>query len=202
MTPLKYSMSFTTAALLHHESLKVAVLYALHKNWDEVRSIVIAENSIQSRTANTLKRFTSEITSRLKTLSDHEISFLTEANYVEQGYMLWLALCRRYTFIADFAVDVIYRNFSSFKSTVDYEDYNAYFNNKAEWHSEVDGVAPATKRKLRQTIFQMMREAGLVDKNNAIIPVIPTPAFRDILAAVDGREPMYFPIAEIARGAQ
>jgi hypothetical protein len=202
MVTTKYSMSFTTGALFYHESLKLAAFSVSLKNWNAVRGAVISENVIQARTTNTLKRVTNEIISRLKTLSEPEIRFLVGAAYAEQGYLLWLAICRRYLFIADFAVDVLHGNFMSLNNTVTRDDYNAFFNRKAEWHSEVDGVAPSTKRKLRQTLFQMMQEARLVDKNGTIIPVIPSAEFQNILSEAEGREAMFFPISELGRRAK
>lgn len=199
MTPIKYSMSFTTGALFRHESVKMATLYDSHKQWEDVRNAVLLENVIQARTTNTLKRVTNEIISRMKTLNEQELAFLLDASYAEQGYILWLSICRRYAFIAEFAVDIVYNNFSSMKNIVTYEDYNTFFNSKAEWHNEVDTVAPSTKRKLRQTLFQMMREAGLLDKNNAIIPTIPSAQLQFILAGGAERETMFFPISGLTR---
>ena len=201
MTPTKYSMSFTTGALFRHESIKMATLYASHKQWEDVRNTVISENIIQARTTNTLKRVTNEIISRMKTLTEQELTFIVEASYTEQGYMLWLAICRRYAFIADFALDVVHNNFMSLKNVVQPEDYNVFFNKKAEWHGEIDDIAASTKRKLRQTLFQMMREANLLDKNNVLIPIVPSAQFKTILAAVPEREAMFFPISDLARRA-
>ena len=176
MTTTKYSMSFTTGALFYHESAKIVELFSFLKHWEKIREVVVAENTIQARTTNTLKRITNEIISRLRTLSEQELTFFAEATYIERRYILWLAICRRYAFIGDFAVDVIHDNFISLKNTVSYDDYAIFFNKKAEWHNEVDRVAASTRRKLRQTLFQILREANLLDKNNTIIPV--TPGFR------------------------
>ena len=199
MTPAKYSMSFTTGALFYHESLKLAALYISLRQWDKVRTAVIADNIIQARTTNTLKRFTNEITSRLKTLNEREMTFFNEAGYDEQRYILWLAICRRYTFIADFSINVAYDNFISLKNSIVYDDYNIFFNKKAEWHSELDRIAASTKGKLRQTLFKMMQEANLLDKNNSIIPVVPSAAFKAILAEAKQHEVMFFPISELMR---
>lgn len=192
-------MAFTTGALFFHESVKLAGLYISLRQWQAVRSAVVAENLIQARTANTLNRVTNEIISRLKTVNKQEINFLAQAEYGDQRYMLWLAVCRRYTFIGDFAVDVVHANFTYFKNTVTYEDYNSFFNKKAEWNSELDRIAPATKGKTRQTLFKMMREANLLDKNNAIIPIAPSAAFTTLLAGMRQRERMFFPLAELMR---
>ena len=197
----KYSMSFTTATLLYHESVKLAALYPPIRQWDKVRNAVVADNIIQARTTNTLKRVTNEITSRLKTLSEQEIRFFNEAGYADQKYILWLSICRRYAFIADFAVDVVYDNFVTLKNSVSHDDYNMYFNKKAEWHGELDRIAASTKRKLRQTLFKIMQEANLLDTNNMIIPVIPSTGFLAVLAAATPREGMFFPVSERIRRA-
>jgi hypothetical protein len=202
MVSSKYSLSFTTGALFFQESIKLAALYASMKKWDEVRNVVVAENSIQARTTNSLKRVTNEIISRLKTLSDSEIHFLAEAAYYEQGYILWIAVCRRYEFIADFAIDVLHDSFVSLKKSISYDEYNIFFNKKAEWHNEMDEIASSTKRKLRQTLFQMMQEANILEKNGNIIPVLPSAALQNILAETKGREVMFFPMSDLRRGTR
>jgi len=202
MATIKYSLSFTTGALFYHESVKLAALYQSVRHWDKVRDAVMADNTIQARTANTLKRVTSEITSRLKTLSEQEVIFLNNAEYVEQKYILWLSICRRYTFIADFAADILHGKFVSLMPYVTYEDYDIFFSKKAEWHVEFERIAASTKRKLRQTLFKMMREANLVDKKNTIMPILPSVAFRAVLARVKRPELMFFPILEPIRQAE
>lgn len=199
MIATKYSMSFTTGALFYHESAKIVELFSFLKHWEKIREVVVAENAIQARTTNTLKRITNEIISRLRMLSEQELTFFAEATYIERRYILWLAICRRYAFIGDFAVDVIHDNFISLKNTVSYDDYAVFFNKKAEWHNEVDRVAASTRRKLRQTLFQILREANLLDKNNAIIPVTPGAGFQKLLASVEGRETLFFPIPGLVR---
>jgi len=201
MTTAKYSMSFTTGALFYHESVKLADLYMSTMSWDNVRNNVIIGNIIQARTINTLKRVTNEIISRLKMLTDQEIILFNDTDYADRKYILWLAICRRYAFIADFAVDVVYDNFISLKISVTYDDYNTFFNRKNEWNNELDNIASSTKIKLRQTLFKMMQEANLLDGNNTIIPVIPSTVFRVLLGEINRKETMFFPFSEQTRRA-
>ena len=81
MTPIKYSMSFTTGALFRQESVKIVTLYSSHQQWENVRSAVLLENAIQARTTNTLNRVTNDIISRMKTLNTQELAFLVDASY-------------------------------------------------------------------------------------------------------------------------
>jgi hypothetical protein len=81
----RYSMSFTTGSLFHRESVKLAALYLDLGDWNSVRDKVIAENLLQTRTLNTLKRVCREVISRLKMLSPGELEFLTEGSHHEHG---------------------------------------------------------------------------------------------------------------------
>ena len=96
-------MAFTTGGLFHRDSVKLAELYLDLKEWDSVRDKVFFKNLLQSRTLNSLTRVSREIISRLKTLEADELDLLISGSTQEQKYLLWLAVCRRYRFIADFA---------------------------------------------------------------------------------------------------
>ncbi len=134
----KYSLSFTSATLLHRESVLVAELYLQMKNWNEIRYRVIAENLLQSRTLNTSKRIYREVSSRLKTSSLEELEFLVNGTFEEQGQSLWIAICRRYKFIGDFSIEVLRERCLSLKYMLTYDDFDAFFNRKAEWHDELE----------------------------------------------------------------
>ncbi|MEP6957936.1 MAG: BrxA family protein [Nitrospirota bacterium] len=94
-------MSFTTGGIFHRESVKIATLYLELRDWDAVRDKVLSDNLLQARTRETSKRLCREIISRLNKLSSHELNLLVHATSQEQGYLLWIAVCRRYKFIAD-----------------------------------------------------------------------------------------------------
>ena len=172
METQRYSLSFTSASLLHRESLIIAELCFQLNDWNLVRAQVIDQNLLQVRTLNTSKRFFREVASRLKTLSSTELELLVNGTLHEQRYLLWLAICRRYRFIGDFAREVLRENFISLKTCLSYEDFDAFFNRRAEWHEELEQIKPATQVKLRRTLFQMMREADLLSPENLINPAL------------------------------
>ncbi len=164
----KYSMSFTTGTLLYRESITVAQLYQELGDWNTVRDRVIAENRLQMRTLNSSKRIGREINSRLKTLTPLELAILNDDLQQEQAYVLWLAVCKRYRFIYEFAVEVIREKFLRFDFMLAPVEFDAFFNAKAEWHPEVERVAPSTRNKLRQFVFKMLREADLIGSDRRI----------------------------------
>lgn len=170
-----YSLSFTTGTLLHRESVIIAEQFLALHTWNAVRDSVVGQNLLQTRTLNTSKRFCQEIVSRLRTLDHSALELLVQGTLQEQGYLLWLGICCRYQFIADFAQDILHERFISLKTILTYDDFNAFFNQKAEWHEELERIQPATQAKLRQVLFKMLREAGLLTTDNHIIPVLLSP---------------------------
>lgn len=196
MTLNRYRISFTSGSLYHRESVPLTELYQSMKDWDAVRTQALSENLLQTRTKSTAKRTCREAIARLKTLNDKELAFLVEANHQDQAHLLWVAVCRLYRFIADFAVEVLHERFISMKLDLGLEDFDAFYNRKAEWHEELDRASESTRDKLRQVLFRMLREAGLLGKDNTINAVLLSPALVEMLRRNNPQELLYFPIYE------
>lgn len=192
----RYSMSFSTGGLYRQESVRLAELYLKFADWNKVREEVVKNNLLQARTINTLSRVCSEICSRLKTLNEWELELLVKGSHQEQGYILWIAVCRRYKFIHDFAVEIMRERFLSLNYNLNYEDYDAFYNSKAEWHVELEKIASATKIKLRWLVFKILREADLLNADNKINSAFLTPRLIDIIERHSHKDFYIFPIME------
>ena len=195
----RYSMSFTSGTLLHRESLIIADCYAEVRDWDRVRSTILADNRLQMRTTNAAQRLYREIAARLKQLTVVEFELLRLGALPEQTYLLWLAVCKRYRFIYDFAAEVVREQYLRFDFELEPDAYVRFFNRKAEWHPEVEAVAPATRSKQRQVVYKMLREAQLVGSDRRIIPALLTPRLVDAIRADDPAHFVIFPISEMER---
>ncbi len=168
----RYSLSFTAASLYINPSIDAAKLYLETNDWDLVKSEFIRQNMLQSRTTSALRRTTIELIPRLQTLSKAELQFFVECSPSEQGYILWIAICRRYAFIADLTLEVIADRVATLMLTFDYADFDAFYQSKALQHPELDAVSDLTRKKLREVAFRMLREAGLLTKKNDILEPI------------------------------
>lgn len=189
-------MSFTTGTLLSHESIVIADLYHQLGDWDAVRTQVIGDNRLQMRTLNASKRIYREISSRLRLLTPPQLELLGDSSLQEQNYLLWLAICRRYRFIYDFAVEVVREKFLRLDRTLTYEDYDAFFHQKAEWHPEVERVAAATRAKQRQVVFKMLREADLLSKDDYLLPAMLTPRLIATIVQDNAAHLAVFPVGD------
>jgi len=158
---------------------------------------VITGNLLQMRTLNASKRIYREVASRLKLLAPEQLDMLIDGRVEEQGYLLWLAFCRRYRFIYDFAVEVVREKFMRLDYRLTYEDYDIFFNRKAEWHPEMDQISPATRYKQRQVVFKTLREADLLSADNDIIPAMLPPGLAHLIARDNAADLKVFPVSDL-----
>lgn len=176
-----YSMSFTRGTLFLHESLTLLELQPRFDDWNKLRRHVIEGNLLQNRTLRSLQDTCGEVISRVRLLTPEERAWILEASGREQAYLLWVAICRRYPFIAEFATEVLRERFLNLHYEISTDDYEIFFNRKAEWHPELDKLTHATRQKLRQILFKTMREASLINDDLTIIPVILSADFVKLL---------------------
>ena len=189
-------MSFTTGGLFLQESITVAGLYLDLGDWTTVRNHVISGNLLQTRTVNTARRVFWEISARLKLLTNEELGILMDGSRQDQQHILWIAVCRRYRFIRDFAVEVIREKYLRLDMNLSHEDYDAFFNARAEWDDKLARLAETTRNKLRSVVFKMLREADLLTRDHIINPVMLSPRVAEIASRTAGTDPAVFPISD------
>jgi len=187
----RYSLAFIAASLLLPESIRVAKLYAELQDWSTVRSHVLSQNLLQARRVKTGQRLYQEIASRLKTCSAGELNLLVTGTPGDQQYLLWAAVCRRYALVGDFALEMVAEPFSRFKILLNREDFSIFLNHKTPWHEELATMKPSTEIKVRQVLFKMLREAGLLGEGDRLHAAILSPALLGVLPREDLR---FFPL--------
>lgn len=192
----KYRMSFTSGGLFHTESAKLISLFFHLKEWSDVRDKVVTDNLLQTKTVSASKRLSREIVLRLQHLSMKELDYFIEAQPKDQCYILWISVCRCYNFIGDFSIEVLRERYLALKMDLPHNEFDIFFNKKAEWHSEIDKIKLSTKQKLRQVLFRMLREADLLEGNGIIKPAILSPRFLEIIQHKNQQDILYFPILE------
>lgn len=174
----------------------VAELYLRTREWDLTRNKVRAENLLQVRTAAAALRISKEVVTRLEQLSTPELQCVVDGTIRERNYLLWAAACRRYEFIREFAVEVLRDYYVTLQQELTLQDYEAFFNNKAIWHDELDNLKPSTQIKLRQNMFRMMRDADLISVQNIIQPAMFTPRIAELLSTWGREAFLIYPLTD------
>ena len=196
MTNPRYVSSFTLGALLQRESQTIAALYLEHGDWVLARRACIADNLLRKRTASTTAKLTAEVISRLKHLTHPQLEVLAHGAHQDQCLLLWLAICKHYALIRDFAIEVLHEKFLRYDLILGLTDYDRFFNDKAEWHPELERLGLPSRLKAREVIFRMLRQAGLLREEGSIIPALISPPLARLLTDGCPQAAAFFPAAE------
>ncbi|MCZ7674102.1 MAG: DUF1819 family protein [Chloroflexi bacterium] len=186
-----YSMSFTTGTLLYRESILMAELYLDMRIGGWFAALFLLTINCKCVHKTLRDGFKEKSVPRLKLLTPAQLDLLATGSRPEQNHILWLAFCKRYRFVCDFAVEVIREKFLRLDFNLSYADYDIFFQDKAQWHPEVERVAPSTRSKQRQVLFKSLREAEILTDKNLIIPQIMSPRFVRLITEDD---PFYLAI--------
>lgn len=189
-----YKMSFAVGGLLLNESVEVARLHKPSEAWDATLRSALEEGVTSLPKTASRRRTLREIVNRISTLDQEELDFLVEgADRQDQQALLWLATCRAYRFVREFATEVIHERFLSFQLDLPLESFDILFAAKAEWDEGLAEVSPMTRAKLRQVLFRMMREASVISDDNRILSAYVSPRLKAMLAEKCPRDLSVFP---------
>jgi hypothetical protein len=192
-TPRRYALSFTAGGLLEREAAVLAPAFIEYRDWMKVRDLAVERNVLQARTYRTSVRLVRETVKRMSALADREIEIVADVTVTERTHLMWAAACRRYDLIGEFAEEVLRERFLTLAGSVSYEDYDSFYRAKAMWHDELDAVSAATYKKLRQVLFKMMVEAGLLAANGAIEPALLSAPVAECLTERTPNDIRFFP---------
>lgn len=191
-----YLMSFGTGGLFINESAAVARLHAADESWDATAAKARQSGAFPVRKASSAQRSIREIVNRLKHLSTEELALFVEGERSEQAALLWLASCRAYRFIGEFAVEVLNERFLLLRTDLTYDDFDIFLAAKAEWSPKLADLSNTTRTKLRAVLFRLMREAEILSPDHRILGAMLSPR---VLAAIGTGRPdelRFFPGAE------
>ena len=188
-----YRLSFSTGGLFVAESAELASRYLQDRDWQLVSTHARETNSLQFRKSTSTERTVRELIARLKMLSEQELEWLVEESPSIQSLVLWLAVCRLYLFVAEFMAEMVQERFSAYRFDLTHDDFDAFLDRKAEWHAEVEALTVSTRKKIRQILFRMMREAGILTSDNRISAPVPTASASILRDSLDDSERAFVP---------
>lgn len=188
-TEAKYNLGFTAGALLVTESIAVAKFFTTSGSWAETKAQVINENLLKkTRTSSSLRTFR-EVEGRLSTLTAEQLAHVAVGAAKDATALLLVATCKRYSFIAEFISEVLSKNAEVFDFNLRDSDYNRFWEERAMNDPGIESTSTKTQNKIRQTLFRILREAGLLQgsEGRTITPLVPSQKVVELVARDDWR---------------
>lgn len=190
--PSKYILSFTAASLRLNEMVKVATAALDNAGGDlaMVKESGVVFSSVKIRTSDREFR---EVRKRLETLTPDQTAILIRGDLISQKQIAFLSVCKRYTFIRDFVVDVIRDKVLVFDYQLNESDYKSYINSKLSLHPELEEFSESTLKKAKQVMFRILEQAGII--NNPVDKQIqPQILEQDVINATVRDDPAWLKI--------
>ncbi len=190
--PSKYILSFTAASLRLNEMVKVATAALDNAGGDlaMVKESGVVFSSVKTRTSDREFR---EVRKRLETLTTDQTAILIRGDLISQKQIAFLSVCKRYTFIQDFAVDVIRDKVLVFDYQLNESDYKSFINSKLSLHPELEEFSESTLKKAKQVMYRILEQAGII--NNPVDKQIqPQILQQDVINATVRDDPAWLKI--------
>lgn len=215
----RYRLSFTVGGLLAEQGRAVASLmvgdaavvtddmlrdtdnsgmFATAELLESARRYAVAENVLQIRTRAAGVRIVSEVVKRLSALTMNELRCVADTDTLQSDRraLMWVAMCRYYALVGEFAQEVLREHFLIGTPTITHDDYDHFMLGKAMWHPEIDDLSTSTSAKLRSNVFKAMAEAGVVNRTDDTI--VPSLLSSEVTGILMGRPESFgfFPMRE------
>lgn len=152
-----------------NESLAIAQSYRTGEPWAAARERLLQEGASALPKLASQTRALREVYDRIGQLTEAERRWmLEEADRAGQQAMMWLAICRTYRFVREFAVEVISDRVASWRLELGHDVFDRFLAGKAEFDQSLAELSPSTCAKLRQVLFRILRESGLLSERGRI----------------------------------
>jgi len=164
-----YTLSFTAASLRLNESIKVAEAASELgiTDYNDERLSNFAFTSVNKETS---RREYREIRKRLETLTNDQLDILIHGDLISQKQIAFLAVCKFYSIIRDFVIEVIRDKTLVFNYQINESDFTTFVNSKTQLHPELEEFSERTLKKAHQVMIRILEQAGII--NNAKDKVI------------------------------
>ena len=160
---MDYQLSMTAAALRYHEAKIVAELFIEIGDWNLTQNQVLSENLLQKSTSVTAKREFGEIKNRLMTLTSDQLRAFTTANLTELKYLAFLSCIKYYRLLNDFMTEVVRTKIQMFDYQILESDWANFIESKKQHIDKIGHSSESTLKKIRQVIFKMLADTGIID---------------------------------------
>jgi hypothetical protein len=110
-----------------------------------------------------IRRKNQEFRKRLQTLTQSQTVALLEGDLVTQRQLAYLSVCKSYAFFREFVLEVLREKMILMDYQLTEGEYLSFYRRKLMDHPELEGLSESTEKKVKQVIFRILAEAGIIN---------------------------------------
>lgn len=152
----RYDFSFTASSLRLNDFLIVA-----RAQYDNTEVDYI--NDLGGGKSSTGKRMLGEFKKRISQLTSAETELLIHGDLITQKHIALISICKTYTFIREFLIEVVREKYLVYDYEISDGDYLRFYRRKFELHEEMRSLTDLTEKKIKQVLFKILEQSGLIN---------------------------------------
>lgn len=169
---MEYSAGLTAEPFLYIET-KIIVNYLLDGfEINELKKKNIDENLIKYKSQSSLKRVNSPIFRRLSVLSKYELKQFVNADLETSKYILLYAIMKTDRLVFEFINEIYKEKLILRKEYIDKVEFDSFLEDKKIYSELLAKMSESTTGKLRQVVFKILLDSGLVQKEKDRFKII------------------------------
>ncbi|WP_382316038.1 DUF1819 family protein [Hymenobacter bucti] len=163
----KYRLSFTGASLMLPEMAALAHAFLTQKDQAIDKAAII-----KGQKAKTINVQFRELRLRVEALTTKQMEILASSDTASQRHIALLSVCKAYSFIREFVVEVLREKVQGFDYQLSEGDYIAFSRRKSLDHPELENLTEKSAIKIKQVTLKILEQTGLIDniKSKRISP--------------------------------
>lgn len=162
---MEYRLGLTAEPFLYNESKSVAILKMNGNNKEEIKRKVIEDNIFQHKKTQSCKRSFLPVWTRVESLNNELLEVLINSDTRTSKLVLLYAIMKTDRLVFEFINEVYKDKIILMKDTITNNDFEFFFEQKSMQSEVLLKASDSTKAKLKQVVFKIMIDAGIIEKN-------------------------------------
>ncbi|SEL23342.1 Putative inner membrane protein [Carnobacterium iners] len=157
-----YSTTLNTRPFMYNETKLIVTLMVSGLSETEIKNKVLQDNIFQLTSLDRAGRFYREIMKRIDNLDEYLIERFINADSLTSRALLLYAILKKDTLFFEWMKEVIFDKFLIMERTLSKQETDYFFELKSEQSSTVANWTPSTKKILRDSYHQVLKDAGML----------------------------------------
>lgn len=162
---MEYRLGLTAEPFLYNESKTLAILVEKGESKEEIKKKVLEDNIFQHKKIESSKRSFLPVWSRVEILNKDLLNLFINSDTNTSKLILLYAIMKTDRLVFEFINEVYKDKILLMQEVITNNDFDFFYEQKAMQSSILLKASDSTKAKLKQVVFKIMLDAGIIEKS-------------------------------------
>lgn len=184
---LDYSVGLTAEPFLYQETKLMAEFILNGEEPEKLKKRNLEENLMKHKSINSLSRVNSPIFRRLKVLDEELLRNFVNSDLDSSRFILLYAIMKTDRLVNEFINEIYKDKIMLRKEYIEKYEFDMFYESKAQKSEKLYKASESSKYKLRQVMFKILVDAGLLKKEKENFKIIKPLVNQQLIDMLDQR---------------